>query len=332
MIIAVTGASGVVGSAIVRRLLRDNIQTRCIIRSAASPGLLSSIKEPIEIVESDVLDMAGLIEAIDGVDAVVHSAGYVSFNPRRKDRIFDINIQGTRNVVNACLVHGTKKLVHISSVAALGKQKPGTIIDEGSRWVSGAITSDYSHSKYLSELEVYRGQEEGLNISIVNPSVVLAAGDGERSSSRLLGYVWRERPFFTDFNLNYVDARDVAEIVVRLVEGNLKDFNGERFIANAGSVPIKKVFELIAERFKKRAPGIRISPALARTAARFEELRAAITGGEPAISRHSMRLLRDEVSFENVKAKKVLGMEFQTLENTLDWCCHEFRTLRSPQL
>jgi nucleoside-diphosphate-sugar epimerase len=324
MFVAITGASGVVGSAIVKRLSEENMRTRSIIRSAAAPGLLSPLKNSTEIVEADILDMAGLIKAVDGVDAVVHAAGLVSFNPRRKNRIFDINVQGTRNIVNACLVHNTNKLVHVSSVAALGKQKTGTIIDEDTRWISGTATSDYSHSKYLSELEVYRGQEEGLNVSIVNPSVVLAAGDGQRSSSRLLGYVWRQRPFFTDFQLNYVDARDVAEIVIRLLKG---DFNGERFIANAGTVPVKKVFQLIAERFKKRAPGIRIPHALARAAARLEEIRTLISGGEPVISRQSLRLLNEEVVFENEKVKKVLGMEFQTLENTLDWCCDDFKNL-----
>jgi dihydroflavonol-4-reductase len=309
MTVAITGASGLVGSAIVQNFLEKKIQTRSILHS-----------------ECDIMDMAGLIKALEGVDAVVHAAGLVSFNPRQKNRIFDINVQGTKNVVNACLANGTKKLIHISSVAALGKQKPGTIIDEETRWISGTATSDYSHSKYLSELEVYRGQEEGLNVSIVNPSVVLAAGDGHRSSSHLFGYVWRQRPFFTDFTLNYVDARDVADMVARLLH---KDHNGERFIANAGTVQARKIFQLVAERFKKRAPGIHIPPGIAGAVARFEELRTMITGGEPLISRQSVRLLREPVVFENAKAKKVLGMQFQTLENTLDWCCDAFRTVNT---
>lgn len=304
MIVAVTGAGGIVGSAIVQRLSQNGIQPR---------GLLHS--------DCDILDMAGLTKTLEDVDAVVHAAGFVSFDPRKKRKIFDINVQGTRNVVNACLANGTKKLIHISSVAALGKQKPGTIMDEGSRWISGTATSDYSHSKYLSELEVYRGQEEGLHVSIVNPSVVLAAGDGRRSSSHLFGYVWRQRPFFTDFIMNYVDARDVGEMVTRLLNA---DHNGERFIASAGSIPVREIFRLVAQRFKKRAPGIHVPPSLAGTVARLEELRTAITGGEALISRQSVRLLREQPLFENSKAKKVLGMEFQPLEKTLDWCCDVF--------
>lgn len=309
MIVAVTGASGLLGSAIVQNLLDKNIHVRRILRP-----------------DCDILDMAGLIKVLDGVDAVVHAAGFVSFNPRQKDKIFNINVQGTRNVVNACLVHGTKKLIHISSVAALGKQKPGTIIDEDSRWISGAVTSDYSYSKYLSELEVYRGQEEGLNVSIINPSVVFSAGDGRRSSSHLFGYVWRQRPFYTDFTMNYVDVRDVADMVARLLHA---DHNGERFIASAGAASVRKIFQLVAERFQKRAPGINISPGLAGAAARFEEFRSAITGGEPLFTRQSVRLLREPVVFGNAKAKKVLGVEFQPLEKTLDWCCNVFRSFNT---
>ncbi|HZY78529.1 MAG TPA: NAD-dependent epimerase/dehydratase family protein [Cyclobacteriaceae bacterium] len=323
MTVAVTGASGVVGSEIVRTLSNNNIKTRSVIRSATNTGLLTPFKNSTEIAEADILDMAGLMKALEGADAVVHAAGFVSFNPRRKDQLHNINVQGTQNVVNACLANKIPKLVHISSVAAFGQPRDTKKINENSRWESDRVTSDYSKSKYLSELEVYRGQEEGLNVSIVNPSVVLSAGDGTRSSSRLLGYVWRQRQFYSNFNLNYVDARDVAEIVTRLLKGN---FNGDRFIASAGSVPVKKVFQLIADRFKKRAPGFHIPPALAKAAAQLEELRAVITGGEPVITRQSVRLLREDVLFENSKAKEVLGMEFQTLENTLDWCCEDFKT------
>jgi nucleoside-diphosphate-sugar epimerase len=307
MVVAVTGASGIVGSAIVDKLASEKFDVRKVVRP-----------------DVDILDMAGLVKAFDGVDAVVHAAGFVSFNPRNKRKLFDINVQGTRNVVNACLANGAKKIVHISSVAALGRHRNSVSINEDTRWVQGMPVSDYAHSKYLSELEVYRGMEEGLQVSLVNPSVVLAAGDGKRSSSQLFGYVWHEQKFYTDFDLNYVDARDVSEIVVRLLRGG---HNGEKFIASSGSVPIKKVFQEIAQRFQKRAPSINVPPGLASTVAVLEEFRAALTGAEPTISRQSVLSLREGLIFENAKAKRVLGMEFQSLEKTLDWCCNEYRAV-----
>jgi nucleoside-diphosphate-sugar epimerase len=307
MIVAVTGASGVVGSNIVDRLIREQIEVRRIVRP-----------------ETDILDMVGLTKAFEGVDAVVHAAGFVSFNPRNKRRLLAINVQGTRNVVNACLVNGTKKLIHISSVAALGRDRKNTPVDEESKWLPGLPVSDYAHSKYLSELEVFRGMEEGLNVSVVNPSVVLAAGDGKRSSSFLFGYVWRQGKLYTDFPMNYVDARDVAEMIVRLLHG---DHNGERFIASGGVVAAREIFQQVATRFKKRPPSIALPLSFASTFAWLEEVRSFITGSEPMITRQSVRALREQVIFENKKAKKILGMEFQSLEKTLDWCCDSFTAM-----
>ncbi len=288
MVVAVTGANGVVGSVIVDHLSRNSLTVKKVVRP-----------------ETDVLDIAGLMKAFEDVDTVVHSAGFVSFNPREKRQLYDVNVQGTRNVVNASLSAGVKKLIHISSVAAIERS-----------------VTDYGRSKYLAELEVYRGMEEGLKVSVVNPSVVLAAGDGRRSSSALFGYVWRERKFYTDFNLNYVDARDVADIVARLVR---EDHNGEKFIATAGTISLSAILREIARRFQKKAPSINVPIGLATIAAGLEELRASITRSEPMATRQSARALREKLIFQNEKVKQVLGTEFHSLEKTLDWCCAEYK-------
>jgi dihydroflavonol-4-reductase len=324
MLVAVTGASGLVGSSIVRKLIQSGISTRSILRSQSALGLLADIKESTEIIESDVLDMAGLGLALEGADAVIHAAGYVSFNSRNRDRIHEINVQGTTNVVNACLQLGTRKLIHISSVAALGRQRGSTTINEETRWVPGMPASDYATSKYMAEVEVFRGMEEGLNVSLINPSVVLSAADGIRSSSQLFNYVWKQRMFYANVAMNYVDARDVAEMVTRILNG---DYNGERFIANAGREDLKTVFELIGKRLEKRPPFIDVPKGLVSLAATVEQWRAGLSGREPMVSKESVAFLKEKIVFENNKAKKVLGMEFQTLESTLDWCCDEFRTI-----
>lgn len=305
MVVAVTGANGTVGKVIADHLAKENFTVKKVVRP-----------------DTDILDMAGLMKAFEGADAIVHAAGFVSFNPRNKQKLLQVNVEGTQNVVNACLALGIKKLVHISSVAALGRHRKGTLINEETRWIQGMPASDYGLSKYLSELEVYRGMEEGMNVSVVCPSVVLAASDGIRSSSALFGYVWRERKFYTDFNVNYVDARDVAEMVTTLIREN---FNGEKFIASAGVVPLSTLLREIARRFQKRAPSISVPVGFAIAAAWIEELRARITGSEPMVTRQSARTLREKLIFENKKAEKQLGFKFQSLEKTLDWCCDEYK-------
>ncbi|MEI9918134.1 MAG: NAD-dependent epimerase/dehydratase family protein [Bacteroidota bacterium] len=305
MKVAITGANGVVGNVIVEILSNEKMEVRRVVRP-----------------ETDILDMAALIKAFEGMDAVVHVAGLVSFNPRNKKKLLEVNVQGTRNVVNACLANGTKKLVHISSVSALGRHRKNRMVNEESRWVAGGQESDYAQSKYSSELEVFRGMEEGLNVSVVNPSLVLAAGDGQRSSSHLFGYVWRQRKLYADFTVNYVDARDVAKIVTHLLREN---HNGERFIASAGTASLGEIFQQVALRFQKQPPSIAVPQGLASTAAWLEEFRSRLIGSEPMITRQSVRALREPVIFENSKAKKILGIEFQSLEKTLDWCCDLYK-------
>src|SRR6185369_576794 len=124
--------------------------------------------------------------------------------------------EGTRNVVNACLTSGIQRMILISSVAALGRKKGQTEINEESQWTDSELNTDYANSKYLSELEVFRGQEEGMSISIVNPSVILAPANITKSSAKIFDYVLKDRPFYIDGSINYVDARDVAELVFKL--------------------------------------------------------------------------------------------------------------------
>jgi nucleoside-diphosphate-sugar epimerase len=316
MIVAVTGANGLVGSAIVDKLNDGKIDVRRVVRP-----------------ETDILDMSALMKAFEGVDVVVHAAGFVSFNPRDKRKLLTVNVEGTKNVVNACLAAGVKKIIHISSVAALGSPSRGTSAEQGrhrsgiqvnedTKWIQGMPVSDYAQSKYLAELEVYRGMEEGMIVSIVSPSVVLSAGDGVRSSSALFGYVWNQRKFYTEFNLNYVDARDVADIVTHLVR---EDHNGEKFIATAGTASLGTVLGEIALRFQKKAPSINVPIGLAKIAAVFEELRASVTRSEPMVTRQSATALREKLIFENEKVKRILGTKFQSLEKTLDWCCLEYK-------
>ena len=145
--------------------------------------------------ECDILDISSLIDVLKGAEVVVHCAALVSFNPRDKEKLHAINVEGTRNVVNACLIAGVRRLIHISSVAALGRQKGIQTISEDSKWIDSNLNSDYAETKYLAELEVYRGLEEGLAMDIVNPSIILSRSNWNRSSSQLFKYAWAERPF-----------------------------------------------------------------------------------------------------------------------------------------
>ncbi len=321
--IAVTGANGLLGSFIIRKLIAEKAPFIAIKRYGSDTSLLDDVASNISWRDADVTDPVALEDALKDVKEVIHAAAVVSFNPRKAKWLMNCNVQGTRNVVNQCLHLGIKRLVHISSVAALGRQKNQTHIDESNQWVEGSGNSVYGQSKYLAELEVFRGQEEGLETIIVNPSVILAPADWTKSSGKLFRYAWKEKPFYAEGYLNYVDVRDVADATYRLLKGNT---TGERYILNAGSISFYDFFRGMATRFHKKPPHLKLGPGMLAWIARAERIRTFFSGDEPLITRETARLANTSFLYSNDKIKKTLSVDFQPIDTTLDWCCQYYMT------
>jgi dihydroflavonol-4-reductase len=319
--IAVTGANGLLGSFIVRKLIEEKQDFVGLKRAGSDTTLLEDIRTKITWRDADVNDPVALDEALRDVTHVIHAAAQVSFNPRNARRIFEVNVEGTRNVVNLCLANKVSRLIHISSVSALGRVKGQTSIDETNKWVANPLHTKYAESKYLAEAEVFRGNEEGLSVALVNPSVILAPSDWTKSSSKLFKYVWDEKPFYIDGNLNYVDVRDVTRAVWQLLNSSI---NGERFILNAGSITFASFFEAVAKHFQKKAPRVRVNGIFLPMLAHLENLRANISNSEPLITRETTRLAGNHFRYESDKIINALGFKFQSLDETLNWCCEYY--------
>lgn len=314
--IAVTGANGLLGRFIIEELNKSSVPFYGIKRASSDTSSFGKLS--INWKEADILDINSLQEVLQGATTVIHAAAIVSFNPRDGEKIFKVNVEGTRNVVNTCLQLGIPRLIHISSVAALGRQKGVSEIDENNKWVDNKMNTEYAESKYLAELEVFRGQEEGLDIDIINPSVILSQSDWKKSSSQLFKYVWENNPFYTQGAINYVDVRDVVKIVLLLLEGKA---TGDRVIANAGMIPMKEFLSEIAHRFTKKPPRILVPSSFVSIVAYMELIRSRLTGKEPIVTPQSARTANEKFLYSNEKAVNELGMEFQPLAKTLDWCC-----------
>lgn len=322
--IAVTGINGLLGSFIARQLRAENYSVVGITRSDSDLTLVQDLNNTLTWRTGDVLDPISLVSCFENVETVIHAAGMVSFNPRRADEIFAVNTEGTKNVVNACLKAGVKKLIFISSVAALGRQKSISVLNEDSKWVEGPLNSQYAKSKYLAELEVYRGQEEGLQVAIINPSIILAPTNWNKSSAQIFKYIWDERKFYTHGQMNFVDARDVAAIVSIILNRNIF---GEKFIANGGAIEWSEIFKKIADRLKRKPPSIAVSKRLASLVAGLEEMRARVLGYEPVVTRQSVKMAKGKFYYSNEKSINRLEFKYRTIENTLDWCCDEYLRL-----
>lgn len=325
MKILITGATGLVGSAVARRCLRENHQVSALFRSGSDRSLLTDVEGGMEWVEGDILDISSLEKALESVDFVIHTAAVVSFVPRDRDMMYKVNREGTANVVNACLKAGIKKLCHVSSIAAIGRPDPrkvvpgqNTVLDESQRWEESPENSEYAKSKYLAELEVWRGIAEGLNAVIVNPTLVLGEGDWTKSSTQIFRYVYQQKPFYTTGMANYVDVVDVAEIVYQLL---LSDISAERFLLNAGSISYKDLFNAIADKMKKRRPSFRVGSGLAAVIWRIEAVRTWLMGTKPLITKETAQSGARRISYDNSKIKNALRFNFQPLDGTLSRVC-----------
>ncbi|MEY4930904.1 MAG: hypothetical protein RI909_1628 [Bacteroidota bacterium] len=318
--IAITGANGLLGSHLLRKFSGEKIPVVAIKKPESTTTHLDDLTS-VEWREADVLDTEALVKVLQGTTTLIHTAAQVSFNPRARNKIFEVNEGGTRNVVNACLALNINHLIHISSVAAIGRQKGFHHINEDSKWVSGDLNTDYAESKYLAELEVWRGHEEGLNVSIINPSVILAPPTQMKSSAQLFHYVMNEKLFYTDGQLNFVDVRDVVAMIWKI---HHEKIYGERFIANGGHTTFKNLFSQIAQRLNKKAPSVKMPASLLAVLATMEEMRCRITGKEPLITRQSTKLAKEFFYYSNEKAQRKFNFQFHSLENTLDWCCKDY--------
>jgi dihydroflavonol-4-reductase len=312
--VVITGASGLLGSILAETFASRNISVTGLYNQ-------SKPKNPsINWVPCDVTDSPTLVKIVEWAECVIHAAAIVSFAQKQKEKMFAINVEGTANVVNACLATGVKRLIHISSVAAIGKPANEYLISEKTTWSHASKPSNYGQSKYMGELEAFRGEAEGLSVAAVNPSIILAAGNTHRSSGKIIQYVQDERPFYVDGYLNYVDARDVAEMVWHLYKN--PEVKG-RYIASAGTVSWLELFSEIGNRLGKKAPSIKVSPTMARMAAAVEWIRSSISGSEPLITKETAKLAQQKITYSSDRAMKDLGIKFRPLSDTLNWCCSQ---------
>jgi dihydroflavonol-4-reductase len=319
--ILITGATGLIGSQLVRRYLKAGRTVSALRRAASTTGLLDDVKDQITWLEGDILDIPSLEDAIQPGMDVIHTAAIVSFVPRDRAQMEKINVEGTANIVNVCLDKKVRKLGFISSVAALGRPDPKrnsgsetVVIDENQKWEDSPNNSAYAQTKYRAELEVWRGVAEGLDAVIVNPSVVLGEGDWSRSSSQLFRYVYQEKPFYTEGMTNVVDVQDVAEALYQLMESNIVN---ERYILNGATLSYKDLFYKMADAFGKKPPAYRVAPALAEVLWRLEALRSRISGKAPLITRETARSATQSYHYVSDKIQRDLTFRFHSVDETI---------------
>jgi dihydroflavonol-4-reductase len=330
--VLVTGGTGFLGGYLLRELVLKGYGVKAIRRSSrptSSSTIPSSVLDQVEWVEGDLLDPVSLEKAMEDVQSVIHAGAKVSFAPSDQDALYKINIEGTANVVNAALEKGIKRMVYVSSVAALGRSPSGQTIDEGKLWDEIRLDTNYAKSKYHAEMEVWRSIGEGLDAVIVNPSTILGYGDWNQTSCAIFKSVYQEFPWYSNGVTGFVSVEDVARACVLLLASSIKS---ERFILSAGDLSFRELFNMIADAFSKKHPWLEGSSFLAAIGWRIEWVKSRITGKPALLTKESARLASGHTKFDNQKILKFLpNFRFTPLEETVNRCCSAYLAHLDPQ-
>jgi dihydroflavonol-4-reductase len=315
--ILVTGATGFLGSELLFQLTGQGKKIRALKRKD------SVIPEPlmgnplIEWLVAEINDLASLEDAFENVSQVYHCAALVSLDPKDKAALLKINIEGTSNIANLCVAYGAR-LLHVSSVAALGEPKKGMQITEDDYWEYDSKVHSYAISKYEGEMEVWRSIAEGLDAVIVNPAVMIGANAGYKGSGAFFRLIKEGLKYYTAGATGIVDVSDVAKSMILLME---TEVTAERFTISAENYHYQQFFSEIAAGFGLKAPAIEARPWMLGIAWRAAKVLSLFTGTAPALTSTAARSSMNISLYNNDKIKKTTGITFKPLQESIRDVC-----------
>lgn len=320
--VLVTGASGFLGSVLTRQLLQQGYTVRALKReNSIIPEFLKN-KSQLEWVNGDVCDIDSLSDALVGISQVYHAAATISFQAHDRAKMLETNVTGTANVVNLCLENPNIRMVHVSSVAALGEAKNGELIDENTFWESANQPSAYSLSKHLGEMEVWRGIAEGLNAVIVNPAIIIGKECGWQGSGALFKTVKNGLSFYPSGSCGLVAVEDVATAMIKLMESKI---SGERFVLNGENWLYKALFQEIAAQFGLKGPQREIKGWQLILAAKI----LALFRKKSRLTQETARSSSKKSMFSNEKIKNTIDIQFTPIRQGIAEICSNLQQLSS---
>jgi len=330
--ILVSGGSGLLGSHLLLELVREHEEVVALKRPSSD---LDEVRRIFSFHSNEADDLFKLIDWVDvdllspyeveqvmiDIEQVYHCAAMVSFQPGLRKQMIDFNVQSTANVVNACLEVGIEKLLHVSSSSAIGRAPEGTAADETRIWARSKYSSGYAESKFRSEMEVWRGIEEGLDAVIVNPTIIFGPGFWDRGSSSMFSRIAGGLKYATPGITGYVGVQDVVSAMTQLMAS---DVSGERFILNAGDHSYREVFEMIGAALDEQRKLKDVSPSTLGFLARMDAIMGFFTGKRRITSEH-VHSAFNEAHFSSEKIRKALGMEFTPISNVIEGVARMYR-------
>lgn len=330
--ILVTGGTGMLGSHLLFKLIAKNIPIRALYRREKKLDVVKKIfsyysENPesdfnkIEWVEGDITDIPSLEKVFQDITEVYHCAAFVSFEPDKYYQLRKINIEGTANVVNLCIDKGVKKLCHVSSVAALGETLNDKPVNEETEWNNDADNHVYGITKYGAEMEVWRGVQEGLNVVVVNPGVIVGPGIWSHGSGSFIknGYIGHSYAPSGSISLIHID--DVVDCMVRLMDENHVN---QRYVLVAETWPTKIFFNAINSQFGKPLVSKDVKPWQLQVAWRFDWLRHKLIGKRRQLTKQLAKTVTRTTTYDNSKVVSTLNYSFKSMDESIKQCCDLF--------
>lgn len=326
MKVCISGASGFLGSFVAQKFLSAGFEVNLLIRDLQNFNPILFSKQEVTLFEGDLFNAPAIERAIKNCQIVIHCAAVVSFEDRDKYLLFKTNVEGTRNLVNLCIENEVETLLYASSIAVLGINKKLPEIDESAPWLEDGAGTWYGYTKYLGELEVWRGEAEGLKVGVINPSIILGAGNNfEKGSNALIHYVFKKSPFYTDGWVNTVDVRNVADAFLFLAQN--QEALGKRYILNASVLPFKVFFEKVAFHLGVKPPATKMPRWLAEIGWRLIWPFKILGLTKSLVSAETVRNAFRKVYFKNNRSIEVLQIQYFSTDETLAYACKELKPL-----
>ena len=333
--ILVTGATGILGRVIVLELLKRGKTVRATKRKSSN---LQEVRksfqfytetpneyfDSIEWIEVDFEDIHSLQNALNGVEEVYHCAAKVSFHPKDEKKMYQTNIEGTKQLLFACQNSSVKKFLFVSSIAVLDGFNENGELDESSDFNPKIDHSAYAISKHFSEMEVWRASAEGLNTVIVNPGLIIGSGNWKESSGTLF-MEFEKNDYTFSGGTSYVDVRDVAQISIELMEKNIF---GEKFILISENKKYQDVANFIKQKLGK--PTTKIIPnGLLKVGVFLNAILGWLISPLKMANKVNVQSVTEFNKISNRKIKEKLNYEFIPLEESLAFHVENYKKDRS---
>ncbi len=328
--IFVTGGTGLVGSHLLYELTSAGKQVKALKREASDTSQVlktfsyyspnpEKLFEKIDWVDGDILDYFSLEKGMKGVTEIYHCAAIISFYPNERKKMIANNVEGTSNLVNAAIENGANKLCHVSSVSALGSSENGTPVTEQTNWIPSKKVTGYSESKFFSEVEIWRGTEEGLDAVIVNPSIILGPTKWDNGSARFFKLMYDEFKFYSRGVKGFVDVRDVVKAMIWLMDDtHFENSKNQRFLLSAENLSMQDLFCQISDALGKPRPKYFTSNFLLGIIWRTAKIISLATGKPPFISRETAATSNKNSFYNGNKIKQFIDFEYTPIKETIN--------------